>query len=297
MKSKSLKNLTRRALAGFTLLEILVVISIIGILASVVLVSLSSARDRGRVASALVFDSTNYHSFGSDGIIRLDLADSTYPPIGQSQYNTTYNVGDCFGTGCSLQYSKDTPSGSGNSLNFLPGPTNGMAINFSPAVKLNEYTISIWVKPEAGSNESQDFLIVGYCLNLPSSCPPNTFLKLFKIYLYDGDDEAFRTIVIGNETAPIFVPANIPRNKWSLISYSYSGTETGSGLYNGVAGPNGTNVYSLYVDGKKIYSGYGSDSIPYNGYLDTLVLGSNGQPNNPLVKIGGISVFTHALDK
>lgn len=131
------RNSRIKFLTGFTLIELLVVIAIIGVLASVVLVSLRGVREKARIAKARDFSQTIYHSIGAFavGIWKFDENSGN-----TAQDNSGYdNQGVIYGATRVAGISGSALSFNGTSDYVDVG--NGSSINFGPGI---DFTIELW---------------------------------------------------------------------------------------------------------------------------------------------------------
>ncbi len=140
---------------AFTLIEILVVITIIGILTTFVLISTKGARDKAQRATVLQFTAQVHHALGAYAVGIWDFNEGS----GTTAKDTSGNGNDgilcnnyvnspisCFlGGALWACNSNDTPSGQGCSLSFN-GPKNWVRVpNLVRGFSKNVGTITCWV--------------------------------------------------------------------------------------------------------------------------------------------------------
>ncbi len=136
---------------GFTLIEILVVVAIVVSLASIIIASVSSARESTRMSKAKLFAHTMDNELGSQVSGWWDFNECTGTTTKDTASNTN---GSLSGT---VTFSTDTPFGTGCSLSFVdPGYVS--IGNVAAFDNQNAISVAAWVKTTSSATDK--FIVV-----------------------------------------------------------------------------------------------------------------------------------------
>ena len=216
---------------GFTLVELMVVMSVISILSSVVFGSLAGARNRGRIAAGELQASNLYHAIGNSIITKYSFDECS----GSTAKDTSGSNNDGIISGGTWDTSTYNNTGCSISLN---GSSYVYANAQASISGSNSRTVSMWFKTTSTANQP-----------LFDSGSSGTNNNAFEIYTAGAGGIGFiggggpGGIYLALWGDDVFVPiaiSSIANGNWHFIAVSYDGS---------------TNTISIYFDGN-LYDSY-----------------------------------------
>ena len=243
-------NSTRKIKTGFTLIELLVVIAIVGILAGMVVVNMSGATDKARIAKGITFAASIQRSMATNLV-----GDWNFDGQNASDSSGNDNNGTISGAVATTTVPLSGGTAGQYSMSF-DGVNDyiDMGNIDAPVEGKNDFTISFWLKPNivnTGNYRAVMGTHKGSGYNLGWDITTNIS--------HGGDIGFVADDVAGSPWGIAYtVEANMAQDQWNYLTLSRSG-----------------NIFQWYKNGVAVGSSSSNSLTIGNGFYN-LQFGSSG---------------------
>ena len=230
--------------SAFTLVELLVVISIIGLLSTIAITQMSSSREKARIARGLSFEQSVQQAIGDDIFAQWNFDECSGASANDTSgngMNGTLNGG--------VAWSTDTPDGKGCSLSF-----NGSSAYVNiPYVSTTASSLaySLWFKPATAANQ----VVLSYrstlirVSNTIISWFPDVYLSVGTVSRSVGTNFWHQLVIDQNGTSySVYLDGSLAGSGTVAVLNNASYPGAGIGVYSGA------QFYSGLIDNVRIFN-------------------------------------------